>query len=994
MYAEKDSCGTRYFPPFGPARVLLTSLLALTVALGLMAGLTIGLNGGGPNGGLGARARAASLDVGPAFSPRGGVITDGDIVSVEKRVAYSGETELARPADVLTYTIVITNNDPATLASILVTDTLASQVVYVPGSTLLDTGSGFGAVPDNAEPPLFPLATGLIITDLDPDATATLRYQVQVTETLPPGDVSLDNQVDVLALSDVISATLAVPALGDAALTLEKRTAFTLANVAPGVLVRSGEPITWTYAVTNTGALSLTEIALVDSDPGVTPTLSVGNLDNGLAPGAGVEYSAAGIAVVGPYSNTSVVSGTGFVDAVGVSVNHAEIATATATSYYFGVAAGLTLTKQVDMPTVVPSIGVPTTTVTYTYGLTNTGNVSLTNVIVGDDLCAPVLLAGGVAQPVDGMTLAISQTAQLSCLAVISQTTSNVATAVGVDPLDAPITATAVATVTVLASELTLVVTPSAAAVSAGTPITYNYTLSNTGDLTVTALALTDDFCTPVAAAPGSEDALTLGLGAGAGATFTCTAVITQPTTNLATVSGVDSLSNTVTATATAFVDVPSTGIVLDKQASAAYVRAGSIVTYTYDVTNTGTISWTDVAVEDDLCSPVQAVDGTEGVIAPSARRTFTCTAVLLRDTTNVATATATLVTTGTITGTISATATAFVDVALYWMPILEKGELPPADCPLPAGCVVPGADDVKALAYHAGLDRLYVLSQAAEQVVMLDPVTFAVLGEAATGAQPWGMVVNETTDRLYVSNFLSGTVSVYAADTLDFIEDLSVAGNPGEMAILPDRDMLFVLTRPDSRVLVFEGSTQVQDLPAGGSGPYGIVADAANEMVYISHRDSGSLALLQWEDDAWTALSGPQFDDDRQYFAVDWNPVSERLYVLTASSDSEWRLEVWKPSTSPPWSRLTAPAIPSGGDIDTAEVGGAGLLVNPATGQIFTANTGADSISRIEGVNDTLADTVDTAAGPFVLALDVNRDVIFVGFRNAGQVAKFIDGN
>lgn len=829
---------------------------------------------------------------------RGGVIIDGDRVSVEKRaeletgdIAAGG---VARPQQILTYTIVITSNDVSTLPSIVVTDSPSIYTDYVTGSTQIDVGSGFEPVADLPSAPFFPLGEGFSIEELEPDATATLRYQMQVTDVIPVGIDSLENVVEVLAGADVVSATLSVPVRGNPGVMLVKQVEGADGASPPGVLVRAGAPISWTYTVTNSGAFTLTDLVLTDSDPVITPTLSTGDILSGLPPGSAVTYLAEGIAQAGQYSNTAVVTATVTDAPVAdnadvVPAQESETVTATATSYYFGVAPALMLTKTVTPATFIAPIS-DTVAVSYAYALVNSGNVSLTNVIVVDDLCSPVMLPGESPQPDGGFTLAISETVALGCSSVVSDTTINFATAVGIDPLGVAITATATATVTRLGAALDLAVTPSAPAVEAGTPVTYSYVVSNTGAVSVTELVLVDSVCTEISPQPESEPVLTEGLAAGAQAAFQCTVVISESTTSLITVTGIGPSSVPVTATATAFVDVPGTGGVFD-----------------------------------------------------------------------------------------------------YWAPILEKGERPPVECPLPAGCPIAGGEDVKALVYHTGLNRLYVLSQEAERVFMVDPATFAVLGEAATGAQPWGMVVNETTNRLYVSNFLSGTVTVLDATTLDTVAELDVEGNPGEMAVLPARDQLFVLTRPDSRVLVFEGTTLVQDLPAGGSGPYGIVVNEEGEQVYISHRDSGSLSLLYWLDDAWTALPGPQFADGRQYFSVDWNPTTGRLYVLAADSQSQWRLEVWQPSVTPPWSLLTAPALPSGGDILTAAVGGAGLLVNPGTGQIYTANTGDQSISRVEGVNDILVETLPAGNDPFVLALDPTGNILFVGLRANGAVVKLV---
>lgn len=975
MHAEKVS-GSRIN---AESRAVSQLVVAIFVATGLVASLIFGL-------------QAAQN---PDSGARGGIVTEGDVVDLEKRAELPGEPVIVRPGDLLTFTLIITNNEPSGLPNIVVTDTPTLFGAYVPESTQIDQGGGYTPVADNPDPPLFPLATGYVVDGLEPDQAVLFQYNIQITDTLPAGIDSIANEAQVLALSDLVTAVLELPALGNPALTLEKRTAFSVTTEAPGVLVYSGETITWSYAVSNTGAVSLTNVALTDSDPAVTPTLTTLEPNDWLLPGQGQNFVAEGVAISGQYSNTGSVSGE---SALG------EVVTATATSYYFGVSPQLTLVKTPSVELILPG-----ETVTYTFGLSNSGNVPLAQIGVEDDLCAPVLWTGGEELPEAGLTLDVDEMAEFTCSQVLTSTTTNTATGFGIDPLGGPVTTTATATVTATTerAELELAKIPSEVLVFPGTSVTYTYYLTNTGDYTVTALSLTDDRCSPVSALPGSEDALEMGLLPGADAAFQCSSVITEPTTNLAQATGLDPYTNTVTATATAFVDVFMGGIALDKQPSQPYVRTGSVVTYTYIATNTGTLAWTDVSVVDDLCAPVDSVDASEGEIAPAESRAFACSTEVHVDTLNVATATATLVT----GEQISTTASAFVDVTFYWLPYLERGETPPeppeppVSCALPAGCAVPGAEDVKALVLRSGVnaaqganpaaDRLYVLSQDAEQVVMLDPATFQVLGQAATDSMPWGMALNRATNRLYVSNFGADTVGIYDADTLDLLHTIEVEGSPGRMAILEELDTLFVLTRPDSRVLVIQGMNVVQDLHAGGSGPFDIEADANNQLIYISHRDSRSLSLLQQSGGVWEAVPGPLFEDGRQYFGLAWNPQTEKLYVVAAEPGANsnepdaWRVEAWQPAVQPPWSLLASPGIPSGGALNDPNVGGAGIVVNPVTNFIYTANTGAASISRLEGVNDTLSQNQNTAAQPFVLAVDTETNTLFVGFRGSGQVAK-----
>ena len=74
-------------------------------------------------------------------------------------------------------------------------------------------------------------------------------------------------------------------------------------NGADGLTLLVGDPITWTYKVTNTGSFALTNIQVTDDKEGVIGTIA------GLAPGASDTLTKAGkTAVAGHYANTATVT--------------------------------------------------------------------------------------------------------------------------------------------------------------------------------------------------------------------------------------------------------------------------------------------------------------------------------------------------------------------------------------------------------------------------------------------------------------------------------------------------------------------------------------------------------------------------------------------------------------------------------------------------------------------------------------------------------------
>jgi len=108
-----------------------------------------------------------------------------------------------------------------------------------------------------------------------------------------------------------------------ASILLEKATNGEDADLPTGPQIRVGDPVTWTYEVTNVGSITLTEIALSDDilGPITCPQIALG-------PGLSMVCTATGTAAEGQYANVGTV--------VGTPVDESEIVTDTDPSHYFG----------------------------------------------------------------------------------------------------------------------------------------------------------------------------------------------------------------------------------------------------------------------------------------------------------------------------------------------------------------------------------------------------------------------------------------------------------------------------------------------------------------------------------------------------------------------------------------------------------------------------------------------------------------------------------
>jgi uncharacterized repeat protein (TIGR01451 family) len=292
--------------------------------------------------------------------------------------------------------------------------------------------------------------------------------------------------------------------------------------------------------------------------------------------------------------------------------------------------------------------------VTYTYAVTNTGNVPVTNVTVTDNKCAPVTFVDGDAN--SNSKLDLSETWTFTCTITITATRTNTATATG-HAGSTTVKDTDQATVTVATvSEGTnpdihvVKSAPVTTLPAAGGEVTYTYKVTNTGDVALTGVTLTDNKCTTVSAPSG--DANSNGkLDLTETWTFTCTTTVDATTTNTATATGHDG-DTTVTDTDDWTVtvqpgggvggDAPAIHIVKTPSVTTLPVGGGP-VTYTYKVTNIGDVQLTAISVTDNKCAPVTYVIGdtnSDGTLDLTETWTYTCTMTLTHTTTNTALAT------------------------------------------------------------------------------------------------------------------------------------------------------------------------------------------------------------------------------------------------------------------------------------------------------------------------------------------------------------------
>ena len=170
------------------------------------------------------------------------------------------------------------------------------------------------------------------------------------------------------------------------------------------------------------------------------------------------------------------------------------------------------------------------------------------------------------------------------------------------------------------------------AGVSAGDTISYAFTVTNTGNVTLSGVTVDDPLVTvsggPVSLAPGAVDTTS----------FTATYTITQAdidageVPNTATVTGTAPAGGTVTDEGSDLValgQVPGMALVktgvLDDADGNGLANVGETISYDFEVTNTGNVTLTGVSIADPLPG-LSAISPASAEIAVGASVVFTAT--------------------------------------------------------------------------------------------------------------------------------------------------------------------------------------------------------------------------------------------------------------------------------------------------------------------------------------------------------------------------------
>ncbi len=140
-------------------------------------------------------------------------------------------------------------------------------------------------------------------------------------------------------------------------------------------------------------------------------------------------------------------------------------------------------------------------------------------------------------------------------------------------------------------------------------------------------------------------------------------------------------------------------------------------------------------------------------------------------------------------------------------------------------------------LAVSPNGDRLYVVCQYSDSVVVIDPATGSILHEIEVGRRPHGIAVSPDGSTLYVTNRMGDSLSVIDTATKLVVDTIAVGHEPHGVVTDPTGRFLFIAdTGEDNVAIVDTQSLRVTKRLAAGQGPWSLALSADKKRCYVTN--------------------------------------------------------------------------------------------------------------------------------------------------------------
>jgi YVTN family beta-propeller protein len=232
-------------------------------------------------------------------------------------------------------------------------------------------------------------------------------------------------------------------------------------------------------------------------------------------------------------------------------------------------------------------------------------------------------------------------------------------------------------------------------------------------------------------------------------------------------------------------------------------------------------------------------------------------------------------------------------------------------------------------------------------------------------GNGPMGIAYDSKNGNMYVTNFMSNTVSVIDGNTNNVISTIPLGSNasPADVAFDSENGKVYVTNFNAGTVSIINGNTNqvIATIPGLGQGVFAIAYDTENGKVYVTNFNAGTVSVIDGNTNQVIATIPVGGNPT----AISFNPNNENIYV----ADGVNRVDVINPVTNVIVASVIVGNEPSG------------IAFDSHNKNMYVTNFMSGTVSVIDTRTNTVTATISMPPGsnPSGVAFDSSNSEIYV---------------
>jgi gliding motility-associated-like protein len=262
-----------------------------------------------------------------------------------------------------------------------------------------------------------------------------------------------------------------------------------------------------------------------------------------------------------------------------------------------------------------------------------------------------------------------------------------------------------------------------------------------------------------------------------------------------------------------------------------------------------------------------------------------------------------------------------------------------------------------------------YIANNFSDNVTLINTATIETVTPATinVGKRPWGVALSPDYTKVYVTNNVSGTVSVINTSSNTVTATVTVGSSPEGVLVSRDGNSVYVANEMSGTVSVINTSSNlVTSTIQVGNSPTMMVASPDGKTIYVSNYEpQGTISVINTASNTVAATIGSlNFPTG---LAI--SPDGSKLYVASNTQNTVTVINTAN------YSVITT--IPAGAVCT-------GLAISPDGSRLYVTNSGSATVSVINTATNTVSATI--GVGTIPSGICVSPDGSFICVACAGS--------